>query len=58
MITTATTTPKRKSTRAENIAINTKKTPRSKTMIFAMAHRGMAEVTDPQLQSRLYSYTD
>jgi len=27
-------------------------------MIFAMSHRGMAEVTDPELKARLYSYAD
>lgn len=44
--------------RAERIANNMAKTPRSKTMIFAMAHRGMVEVTDPELRARLYSYAD
>ena len=51
-------TTMRKNRRAERIAINLKKTPRSRTMIFAMSHRGMVEVTDPELKARLYSYAD
>lgn len=47
-----------KTSKMDRIILNLSKIPRSKTMIFAMAHRGMAKVTDPQLQSRLYSYTD
>ena len=33
----------------ENIRINSKKTPRSKTMIAAKAHRGEVWVRDPML---------
>jgi hypothetical protein len=55
MTTTATTTPKRKTTRAENIAINSKKTPRSRRMKYALEHAGAFIVVDPELRAQLIS---
>lgn len=46
---------KRKTTRAENIAINSKKTPRSKRMKYAMEHPGAFIVLDPELRAQLKS---
>ena len=51
-----TETTKKKRTREENIAINSKKTPRSQTMIFAMSHKGMLIVNDPELERKLCGY--
>ena len=47
--TTKTKRRKRKLTREENIALNSKKVPRSKTMIFATEHKHMIIVNDPAL---------
>lgn len=49
MPTTTTTRRKKKLTREENIALNSKKVPRSKTMIFATEHKHMIIVNDPAL---------
>lgn len=45
----------RKKTRAENIAINSKKTPRSKRMKYARDHAGAFIVLDPELRAQLKS---
>jgi hypothetical protein len=55
MTTIATATPKRKSTRAENIAINSKKTPRSRRMKYALEHAGELIIVDPELRAQLKS---
>ena len=49
------TTAKRKRTRAENIAINSKKTPRSRRMKYALEHAGELIVVDPELRAQLRS---
>ena len=45
----------RKKTRAENIAINSKKTPRSRRMRYAVEHPGAFIVLDPELRAQLKS---
>ena len=45
----------RKSSRAENIAINSKKTPRSKRMKFAREHAGEVMIVSPTLRAQLKS---
>ena len=51
----ADTTVKRKRTRAENIAINSKKTPKSRRMKYALEHAGELIVIDPELRAQLRS---
>ena len=46
---------KRRRTAAENIAINSKKTPRTKRMKYARAHKGAFIVVDPELRAQLVS---
>ena len=41
---------------ARNYAINSKKTPRTRRVAFAIAHEGEAIVTDPALIARLKYY--
>lgn len=48
-------TVKRKRTRAENIAINSKKTPKSRRMKYALEHAGELIVIDPELRAQLRS---
>jgi len=43
---------------AENYAINSKKTPRTRRMAFARAHKGAFIVNDPVLKSQLTTYVD
>lgn len=50
-----TATLKRKTTRAENIAINSKKTPKSKRMKYALEHAGQLIIVDPELRAQLKS---
>ena len=45
----------KKTTRAENIAINSKKTPRSRRMRYAREHKGELVVVDPGLRAQLIS---
>ena len=44
-----------KTTRAENIAINSKKTPRTRRMKYALEHAGELIILDPELRSQLKS---
>ncbi len=46
---------RRKTTREENIAINSKKTPRSRRMKYALEHAGAFIVVDPELRAQLKS---
>ena len=41
---------------ARNYAINSKKTPRTRRMAFAVAHAGGITITDPKLAARLKNY--
>lgn len=41
---------------ARNFAINSKKTPRTRRMAFAVAHAGGITITDPELAARLKNY--
>lgn len=44
---------------AKNYAINSKKTPRTRRMAFAVAqHSGGITITDPKLKERLTTYAD
>ena len=43
---------------ARNYAINSKKTPRTRRMAFAIAHAGGIIITDPKLKERLTTYAD
>jgi len=49
------TTVFKKTTAAENFAINSKKTPRSRRMKFALEHAGELIVLDPELRAQLRS---
>ena len=49
------TTVTRKTTAAENAAINSKKTPRSRRMKYAREHKGAFIVLDPELRAQLKS---
>ena len=41
---------------ARNYAINSKKTPRTRRMAFAVAHAGGITITDPKLAAKLKNY--
>jgi len=43
---------KRKTTAAENRAINSKKTPKTKRMKYALAHAGELVILDAELKSQ------
>ena len=43
---------------AENYAINSKKTPRTRRMQFLRAHKGAFVVLNPQLKEQLTTYVD
>ena len=43
---------------ARNYAINSKKTPRTRSAAFAVAHAGAITITDPKLKERLTTYVD
>ncbi len=43
---------------AENYAINSKKTPRTRRMAFARTHKGAFIVYDPVLKGQLTTYVD
>jgi hypothetical protein len=49
------TTQTRKRTAAENRAINSKKTPRSRRMKYALEHAGAFIILDPELRAQLKS---
>ena len=55
---TTTTTQTRRLTRAERIAINSKKPARTKAIQWARAHKGAIIVIDPMLKAQLRSYED
>ena len=46
---------KKRRTRAENVAINSKKTPRSRRMKYALEHAGAFIIVDPELRAQLKS---
>ncbi len=48
----------KKARMARNYAINSKKTPRTRRMAFAVAHAGAITITDPKLKERLRNYVD
>ena len=50
------TIEEKKARMARNYAINSKKTPRTRRMAFAVAHEGDVIVTDPALIARLKYY--
>jgi hypothetical protein len=52
---TATIAKRKKTTRAENIAINSKKTPKSRRMKYALEHAGAFIIVDPELRAQLKS---
>lgn len=43
---------------AENFAINSKKTPRTSRMRYAVAHKGAIIVNSNELKERLTTYVD